>query len=165
MGFMKKLIYIDLDDTLADFHAACRDQDSKVKERRMYDLNFFYSLEVMPGAKGAIRELLTMGFDIQILSQPLADCAESYSDKARWVAFHLPHLHDKIVLTQNKGLHLGHYLIDDNEKKWKVPFEKNGGKFVTFHYDKSTWNNDETHKLEWERITDFFRNENPNTEE
>jgi 5'(3')-deoxyribonucleotidase len=154
-----KILYIDLDDTLADFFKATRDKWGMVQEDKMYEPNFFFNLDPIPGAQGAVRRLMTMGFDIWILTQPLAEHHASYSDKVKWVGVHFPHLWNKIVMTQDKGLHVGDYLIDDNSDKWKSKFEKNGGKFVHFKYNRELKDTDSIHKKEWEQICDLLATE------
>lgn len=131
----KGIINIDMDDTLADFFSAARDPNTgEIREHMMWDKDFFLNLKPLPGAKGAVFELEKMGYDIYILSQPLAESPESYIEKAKWIQIHFPQLYKKIILTQNKGLCLGDYLIDDNAEKWKNKFEKNGGQFIDFPY-------------------------------
>lgn len=157
---MKKIIYIDMDDTIADFHKAAVD-DGKVVESRMWNKDFFLNLEPIPGSKGAINDLSRMGYDLWILSQPLAESPESYTDKALWIQRHFPQLYNKIVLTQNKGLHVGDYLIDDNAEKWKTKFEANGGKFIHYPYHGESRNHflPEGHIGAWRRIVEFFKSE------
>ncbi len=163
----KKIVYIDLDDVLADFYSAARCPDKgHVREHMMWDHEFFLNLKPIPGSQGALFDIEKMGFDVWILSQPLAEHPQSYVDKAKWVQLYFPHLYKKLILTQNKGLLLGHYLIDDNEKKWKEKFEKNGGKFVHFHYGGYNIKDLVLHantKKTWRDIVDFFRKEDPNT--
>lgn len=160
----RKVLYVDMDDVLADFNKAARDPvTGKVREYMMWDKNFFFNLEPIPGAKGAIFELEKMGFDLWILSQPLAESPESYIDKAKWVHVHFPQLYKKIILTQNKGLNTGHYLIDDNCHKWGKKFEQNGGKFIHFNYggyngNKDDWSNPEE---AWRSIVEVMSKENP----
>lgn len=157
---MKKIIYIDMDDTIADFHKAAVDE-GKVIESRMWDKDFFLNLEPIPGAKGAINDLGRLGYDLYILSQPLAESPESYTDKALWIQRHFPQLYNKIVLTQNKGLHLGGYLIDDNADKWKAKFEATGGKFIHYPYHGESRNYflPAGHIKAWKDIVTYFRNE------
>ena len=158
----KKIIYIDLDDVIADFAGAtwCPIKN-RIQQSKMHDANFFFDLKPTEGSKGAILDLERMGFDLWILSQPLAESYESYSDKARWVQLHFPQLYKKIVLTQDKSLHIGEYLIDDNISKWGNKFK---GQFVHFKYGgynglPSDWVNTKT---EWTKIVEFFSKESPN---
>jgi len=150
----KKVLYIDLDDTTADFYKSARNHIGIVDESRMYEKDFFFDLKPVDGALVAVRKLIRMGFDIWILTQPLADCFDSYTDKVKWVGLHFPELVNKIIMTQDKGLHSGHYLIDDNSEKWKEKFEKNGGKFVHFEYDRGK---NKCHKAAWNKVVEYFK--------
>lgn len=130
-----KIVYVDMDDVIADFYSATRDTSTgRIKEELMWTPSFFFKLKPIEGSQSAIYELEKRGLDVWILSQPLAGLPESYCDKAAWIQKHFPSLYKKIILTQDKGLLLGDYLIDDNAPKWKDKFEKNGGKFVHFPY-------------------------------
>lgn len=157
---MKKIIFIDMDDTIADFQgAAVFDPKARIDESRMFKEGFFRDLRPVPGALRAIRRLMRIGFDVQILTQPVADSAHSYSEKVQWLGMWFPELVTKLNMVQDKGIVRGHYLIDDNSNKWKDRFEKGGGTFVHFPYnrndqDKSSYSNEES----WERIVYMFEN-------
>lgn len=146
-----------MDDCCADFFESANDPYylGLVDERRMYDHDFFYKLQPIPGSLRNIRGIIQLGFDVWILTQPLANWSKSYDEKVRWINIYLPELTNKIVMTQNKGLHLGEYLIDDNAEKWKDKFEKNGGKFIHFVYDRHNPDKSELAKR-WESIYQFF---------
>jgi 5'(3')-deoxyribonucleotidase len=159
---VKKIINIDLDDTVADFFSATKCLASKtILEHKMWDPGFFLNLKPLPGAQGAVFELQKLGYNIYFLSQPLAECPESYIDKVKWISIHFPQLYNKIILTQDKGLCLGDYLIDDNPFKWKEPFEKNGGKFIHFPYGghtyKDRWDECPDPEQSWREIVEYFR--------
>lgn len=156
-----KILYVDLDDVLADFYKAAAGPDGKVREEMMFDNCFFLNLEPVPGAKKAVFQLEKMGFDIYVLSQPFALLPESYIEKVEWVQRHFPQLTNKIILTQNKGLNVGHYLIDDNPKKWQEKFEKNGGDFIHFPYGGYNLDEMENPELLWNQIVEYFKSENP----
>lgn len=150
-----KPLYIDLDDTAADFqiHSAFNGQKpNKLTLAAMYEPGFFLSLEPIKGSLKAIRQLIALGYDVQFLSQPVAESAHSYSEKVQWVGMHFPELIGKINLTQDKGNFVGSYLIDDNPDKWKDKFEANGGKFIHFNYMLD-------HEAEWEYIVWFLTKE------
>ena len=158
-----KIIYIDLDDVLADYFGATKCPiTGKIREHMMWDKDFFLNLKPIPGSKGSVFELMKHGYDVWILSQPLADSPESYMDKAKWVQLHFPSLYKKLILTQDKGLHIGDYLIDDNEGKWKQKFEKNGGRFVHFPYggyNPNPYPMDP--EKQWRIISSFFLQQSP----
>jgi 5'(3')-deoxyribonucleotidase len=156
-----KIVYIDLDDVCADFYKAAQDPKSiSVLEERMFDKNFFLNLEPIPGAKVGVFQLIKMGFDVWILSQPFTLLPESYMHKAQWVQLHFPQLANKLILTQNKGLNLGHFLIDDN-KKWQEKFEQYGGKFIHFEYGGYNLVTPQDPKYLWEDIIETFKEINP----
>ncbi len=156
----RKLVYVDLDDTIADFYNSAKGSNDKVDIRKMYDPDFFYNLKPVPGALKTIRLIQYLGFDVHILTQPLSTNYDSYRDKAKWVQMWCPELFEKLTMTQHKGNCLGHYLIDDNLGKWKTPFESNGGKFIHYPY-KQIPGNLEYLESEWEKIAEFFSKENP----
>lgn len=149
-----KTIFIDLDDTIADFIRSAT-VNGVFDYTRMYDVGFFLSLKPVDGSLVAVRQLIALGYDVQILSQPVADSAHSYSEKVQWVALHFPELLHKVNLTQDKGLFKGDYLIDDNYFKWKEKFEANGGKFVHFMYNPGT-HTQRSNRECWESIVEFF---------
>jgi 5'(3')-deoxyribonucleotidase len=151
-----------MDDVIADFYkAAAHPIDGNVLEEKMFDPFFFLRLDPVPGAKSGVFQLVKMGFDVWILSQPFALLPESYMEKVQWVQLHFPQLSNKIILTQDKGLNLGHYLIDDNKKKWQEKFEQNGGKFVHFPYGGYNLPNFGDPEGTWDYIVEYFKKENP----
>lgn len=154
----KKVIYLDMDDVIADFFNSAKDKTNTVDEGLMYTHDFFFNLKPVSGAVSNVRRILNLGFDVWILTQPLANWAPSYSEKVRWINIHFPELTNKIIMTQDKGLMVGHYLIDDNDVKWKAKFEKNGGKFVHFAYDREC-PCPVDHEKKWAGIYQFFLNE------
>lgn len=154
----QKVLFIDMDDTIADFggHPIFQKRGS-VEETYMYEPGFFRDLKPIEGALVAVRVLIKMGFDVQILTQPVATSPHCYSEKVQWLGMWFPELINKVNMMQDKGLAKGHYLIDDNAKKWKEKFEANGGKFIHFQYN--FWG--EGHEKDWQRILEFFANESP----
>lgn len=146
---MAKTVFLDLDDTLADFLGHPKIDDPAVNGvHAMYDEGFFLSLKPMPGALVHVRKIIDMGYDVHILTQPVRHSPHSYSEKVKWVAMWFPELLGKITMTQDKGLIVGNYLIDDNQK-WKDGFQKNGGMFL--HFDKTA------SEKSWEWMYNFLK--------
>lgn len=147
----KKIVYIDMDDCIADFYKSAKDENGIVDEGKMYVKDFFFNLEPIPGALTNVRRIINLGYDVWILTQPLANSAASYEEKVRWINVWFPELYNKVIMTQNKGLHIGEYLIDDRDDKWKTPFESNGGTFLHFNYVRgSKTQSDHTLRFMWE---------------
>lgn len=152
-----------MDDTIADFVKAAT-VNGIFDYLHMYEPGFFFSLQPIEGSQVAVRQLIALGYDVQILSQPVADSHFSYSDKIRWIGCYFPELLHKVNLTQDKGLFKGDYLIDDNYFKWKDKFEANGGKFIHFMYNPGS-KTEFSNRQCWENIVNFFREEAQNDKE
>lgn len=146
---MKKIIALDMDDVTADFIGSKEFKDGFVITK-MYNKGFFRDLPPVAGSLSGVRALIRMGYEVQILTQPIAESAHSYSEKVEWIGLHFPELINKINMTQHKELFRADFLIDDNPQKWKQKFEDNGGKFVLFDHNVN-------HEKEWERIVAFFQ--------
>lgn len=150
----KPIIFLDLDNTIADFdgHPAFKGVGvNEVSVAAMFEPGFFFSLKPIPGALVGVRALVRLGYDVQILSKPVTSSAHSYLEKVQWMGVHFPDLVNKINLTQDKGLFVGEYLIDDDEKQWKAKFEANGGRFIHFDYHKND------HERQWSNLVAFFK--------
>lgn len=144
-------IHIDMDDTSADFGGA-EVFGEVIDDTKMYQPGFFRDLKPIDGALVGIRKLIKLGYDVQILTQPVANSPHSYSEKVQWIGMWLPELLHKVNMVQDKGMVVGDYLIDDNLNKWKHRFERNGGKFIHFPYERHSKN----HKAAWEIIVKNF---------
>ena len=75
---------------------------------------FFQSLDPMDGAISAINELREQ-FDVYVLTAPSTRNAHSYSEKRIWIEEHFDYpFTKKLILSPNKGLLKGDYLVDDH---------------------------------------------------
>lgn len=151
----KKILYLDMDDTLADFIGSeellvvgTTATNCPRKPMEMYNKGFFRNLKPIQGAKEAVAKIIQSGlYEVYILSVPVFDSPQSYSEKAEWIAEHYPELAKKMVLTQEKELCIGHYLIDDN-LDWEAKWCKNtGGTFIHFDPRKNR-------SEQWKKIAD-----------
>lgn len=121
LAVKRPVLFIDMDDTIADFGSGCReDEKTERAPESMWENNFFMRLKPVPGAIGAVKKLWDSGkFDIYICSIPVAGMHESYSDKSAWISRYFPYLYDRIILCQDKSLLKYDYIIDDNEQ-WRL---------------------------------------------
>ena len=88
------------------------------EEREKYGDNFckipgiFSQMDPFPGAIKAVKKL-SEKYDVYILSSPGWGNASAWSDKYEWVNKYLPEMKKKLILSSQKHLNCGDYLIDD----------------------------------------------------
>lgn len=140
MSSKKDVIYIDLDGVVADFPK---------KWKKMYGDNldlyhipptptgFYRDLELIDGAVEAVKKL-SKHFDVYFLSTAEWDNPSSWTDKRLWVEEKFGEIaYKKLILSPNKALNIGKYLIDDRALKSNKAFP---GEFIHFGSKKfPTW--------------------------
>ena len=117
---MKQILYIDMDNVLVDFPSAFPRISEEILveyEERLDEVPGIFSLmDPMEGVVDAYRELSGM-FDTYILSTAPWENPSAWSDKLIWVKKHLgPCAHKRLILSHNKHLNHGHFLVDDRLK-------------------------------------------------
>lgn len=114
---MKKIVYVDMDGVLSNYSKRYNElQNDKGYRYPQSTYGFFRSLELIEGAKEAIKNLKEReNVDLYILSSPSYKNPLSYSEKREWIEkeFGLD-LAKNLILSTNKGLNKGDFLIDDN---------------------------------------------------
>lgn len=125
-GADRKLVYVDMDNVLVDFKAGLAKLDEGIKreyEGRLDEVpGFFHDLPPITGALEAYR-LLNRDFQTYILSTAPWDNPSAWVDKLLWVKRHLgPEARKKLILSHNKHLNYGHYLIDDRPNNGAAQF-------------------------------------------
>lgn len=115
---MKKIVYIDIDDTLADFNGAM--VNAKLRNQAMpfpqAEYGFYSNLTPINGAVNAVKWLLSSDtFSPYILTAPSIMNPMSYTEKRIWVEKHLGmQMVQRLIISADKSLLKGDYLIDDN---------------------------------------------------
>jgi 5'(3')-deoxyribonucleotidase len=114
----KKIVYVDMDGVLCDYHGAYSDA-IKINPKIEYPQSqhgFFSNLEPITGAIESMRWLLeSKFFDVHILTAPSIHNPMSYTEKRVWVEKWLGFdMVKKLIITRNKALNKGDFLIDDN---------------------------------------------------
>jgi len=134
----KKIVYVDMDGVLADFVGGAIDLGLFGTEA-YFDTaingteDFFLDLKPLPGAIEAYHTL-TEKYDVYILSTAPWGIPNAWCDKLHWVNKHLPEVSKKrLILSHNKHLNAGDYLIDDRLKNGA---EKFTGELIHFGTDK-----------------------------
>lgn len=127
----KKILYIDMDNTLVDFDGGMDAVPEEVKatlpyNEKWHDLSFdllpgyFASLQPMQGAMEAVRQLYDSGrFDMYLLSASPWNNASAAMEKQEWVRRYFGEgkdsiFYERLILSFHKHLSMGDYLIDDS---------------------------------------------------
>lgn len=113
----KKILYIDMDGVLVDFDSAVAqlpDAVRKSHEGKLDEVHGIFSMmQPMHGAIDAFHRLCAK-YDVYILSTASWGNPSAWSDKLNWVTKYLgDDVHKRLILTHNKHLNIGDYLIDD----------------------------------------------------
>jgi 5'(3')-deoxyribonucleotidase len=116
----KKIIYIDLDNTMADYLTAAKERGISPSEAKRIP-GFFESLKPIPGAIEAYNEL-NKYFEVYILSTAPWSNPLSLVEKMNWVKKYLPSAYKNVIFSHHKNLNVGEYLIDDSEKNGAKEF-------------------------------------------
>jgi 5'-nucleotidase len=138
----KKILYFDMDNVLVNFQ-------SGIDRLETVDLiNYEGKLDEVPGifglmdpVDGAIEAYhkLNEVYDCYILSTAPWNNPSAWIDKLHWVQKHLGEVaHKRLILTHNKNLNKGDYLIDDRTKNGAGEFEGEHIHFLTERFPD--WN-------------------------
>ena len=127
----KKILYIDLDNTLVDFPSGIKrlKRGAREKFEGHYDdaPGIFSLMDPLPGALEAYREL-SEHFDTYILSTAPWHNASAWHDKVLWVQKHLgltseSVAYKRLILSHHKNLNRGDFLVDDRSANGAGQFE------------------------------------------
>ena len=149
----KKILYIDMDNVLVDFPSgmrACKPALLAQYGDRPDEIpGIFGLMQPMPGAIAAYHELSEL-FDTYILSTAPWENPTAWSDKLEWVKRHLgAPAHKRLILSHNKHLNAGHYLVDDRPNNGAEAFGKvPGQKWIQFGHG---------HYTDWPEIIAYLK--------
>ena len=123
---MKKILYLDMDNVLVDFPSAfphfSRDIHAEYEGRLDEIPGIFSKMTPLAGAIEAYTELINL-FDTYILSTAPWENPTAWSDKLIWVKKHLGNpAHKRLILSHNKNLNSGDFLVDDRLKNGASKF-------------------------------------------
>jgi len=115
-----KILYIDMDNVLVDFPtgiARITDKQREEFDGRLDEVPGIFSLmDPMPSAIDSFH-ILASNFDTYILSTAPWENHTAWSDKVNWVKKYLgAPAYKRLILSHNKHLNAGDYLIDDRLK-------------------------------------------------
>jgi len=133
----KKILYIDLDDTLCDFMGEFKRRHSTQLEYPHSKVGFFLNLEPLPDAIESVKKLSEV-YDVRFLTRPSIWNTTCYTEKAEWIKKHFGfEMLDRLILSCDKSIFKGDYLIDDSGRDGQDKFE---GEWIQFGSEKfSNW--------------------------
>ncbi|WP_395340736.1 5' nucleotidase, NT5C type [Ningiella sp. W23] len=113
----KPVMYIDMDNVIVDFPSAFKHLSDETKAQyagRLDEVpNIFSMMKPMRNAVQSV-EALSKQFDVYVLSTAPWENRTAWSDKLDWVKKYLGStVYKRLILSHNKHLNTGAYLIDD----------------------------------------------------
>jgi|TARA_R110000803_G_C11942207_1_gene316715 5'-nucleotidase len=116
-----EIVYFDMDGVLVDFMSGVSKYPKKTQELYKDNLdeipNVFSQMNPYPDMVQFAKDMYNdKRYDVYILSSPSSDNPSSWTDKFNWVQKHLPMFKRRLILSHNKNLNIGDYLIDDRTK-------------------------------------------------
>lgn len=147
----KKILYVDMDNVLADFRSALKKQPKEILEKYKGDEdeipNLFSQMEPMKDAVVSFNALSKF-YDIYILSTAPWKNPSAWSDKLEWVKKYLgDSAYKRLIISHHKNLNKGDFLIDDRDKNGAGEFE---GELILFGSEKFK---------DWETVTLYLKQE------
>lgn len=146
---MKKILYLDMDNVLVDFTSAfpyfSEDIHTEYAGRLDEVPSIFSKMQPLFGAIDAYNELIHL-FDTYILSTAPWENPSAWSDKLIWVKKYLGNsAHKRLILSHNKNLNAGDFLVDDRLKNGVSKFT---GEHIHFGSEKFP---------NWETVTQYLK--------
>ncbi|MFD1315221.1 5' nucleotidase, NT5C type [Namhaeicola litoreus] len=151
---MKKTLYIDMDNVLVDFPSAFAKIDKEILTQYEHKDDIPGIFALMDPVEDAIEsiEFLAKHFEVYILSTAPWENPSAWRDKLLWIKKHLPEIgYKRLILSHNKHLNIGDYIIDDRTKNGVDKFQ---GRHLHFgeEGDYKSWKEVVNHLCEIEKI-------------
>ena len=148
---MKKILYLDMDNVLVDFPSALPhfgDEIQREYQGRLDEIpGIFSRMKPLTGAIAAYQELVDL-FDTYILSTAPWENPSAWSDKLIWVKENLGEpAHKRLILSHNKNLNAGDFLVDDRLKNGAAEFT---GEHIYFGTERFP---------NWQVVTEYLKSQ------
>ncbi|WP_415913384.1 5' nucleotidase, NT5C type [Neptuniibacter sp. QD37_11] len=141
----QRKVYVDMDGVIVDFDAYMQAHgiSADIVKRKP---GAYFDMTPLPGALDAVKELITLGFDVWIATKPPTGVPHAYSDKVKWILKYLPELEKKIIITHDKGTLGDSYDFLCDDRPHKANCEAFKGTLVRF-----------TDGYHWPEAMEYFR--------
>lgn len=139
---MQQIVYIDMDNTVVDFKSGIKRLPEKDIEeyKNRYD-EHPYIFTLMEPIKDSIESIrkLNQQFELYILSTAPWNNPNAWKQKRDWIGKYFGEekedvFYKKVILTHNKNLNKGDYLIDDRPNNGAKGFDGEWIEFGTKKY-------------------------------
>jgi len=138
-------VYVDMDGVLADFRKSYHAKKTENLKYPQAVPGFWENLDPMPGAIEGYNKLKEI-FDVWILTAPSVKNPICYTEKRIWIEKHLGFDEcNRLIISPNKSLLKGDYLIDDTLMKGVPDFE---GEHIHFGISENFMN--------WEDVINYI---------
>jgi hypothetical protein len=130
-----KRIYVDMDGVLCDFFSASRKARKENPDQKFPQSQWGFFLK-LPEIENAIESvnILKEKYDVWILTRPSIKNVNCFTEKAQWIWDHLGFdMLEKLIISSDKSLLKGDYLIDDQNNANQDKFE---GTWIEFGSNK-----------------------------
>tara|TARA_Y100000996_G_C22013492_1_gene433734 strand:+ start:35 stop:481 length:447 start_codon:yes stop_codon:yes gene_type:complete len=146
-----KILYVDMDGVLVHPTNGLDKLDKEITEKYLdkpYNApGFFSALKPIEGAIDSFK-YLSQHYDTYILTAAPWDNPTAANDKIEWVKKYLPgYAYKRIIISHNKNLCRGDYIIDDNTRNGVSDFK---GEHIHFGSDKFP---------DWNHVVEYLKNE------
>ena len=119
------IVYVDMDNVLVDFNSGIKKLNLDPSTNDLDEVDGIFSY--MTPLKGAIEgynRLVELGHDVYILSTAPWENSSAWSDKLIWVKKYIgENAKKRLILSHNKNLNKGDFLIDDRLANGAGEFE------------------------------------------
>jgi 5'(3')-deoxyribonucleotidase len=114
----KKIVYFDMDNVLVNFQSGIDQTPIEVRKRYEGELDNVPGIFSLMKPNEDMIDLFNKMFedsryDCYVLSTSPWDNPTAASDKIEWIKKYLPNAYKRVILSHNKHLNAGDYLIDD----------------------------------------------------
>ena len=148
----KQIVSVDMDGVLVNFQSGIDKISAEEREKHKNDLDEVPGIfSLMEPYEGAIEgyKWLCKNFDTYILSTAPWENPSAWIDKLLWVKKYLPkEAYKKLILSHNKHLASGHFLIDDRTANGAGNFS---GKHIHFGPNGKDFH-------DWKAVISYLKN-------